>query len=132
MIAIRAMPGDYDRWAASGCSGWSYDDMLPYLRRMEDDADFGDATYHGRGGSIPVMRLPQDAWGPVDRALRNGALGLGYTWCDDHNAPGGTGVSPYAINARDSARVTSNDGYLEPARHRDNLRIVGSADGRAR
>jgi 5-(hydroxymethyl)furfural/furfural oxidase len=127
MIAIRAMPDDYDRWAAAGCPGWSYAEMLPYLRRMEDDADFGDAIYHGRGGPIPVMRLPQHEWGPVDRALRDGALALGYPWCEDHNAPGGTGVSPYAINARDRARVSSNDGYLEPARDRENLRVIGSA-----
>jgi choline dehydrogenase/5-(hydroxymethyl)furfural/furfural oxidase len=42
MMAIRAVPDDYDRWAAFGCPGWSYDDMLPYLRRVESDADFGD------------------------------------------------------------------------------------------
>jgi 5-(hydroxymethyl)furfural/furfural oxidase len=78
MIAVRAMPDDYDTWAAAGCPGWSYDDMLPYLRRMEDDADFGDAPYHGRGGPIPVTRLPQDEWGPVDRALRDGARALGH------------------------------------------------------
>jgi choline dehydrogenase-like flavoprotein len=127
MIAIRAMPGDYDRWAASGCPGWSYEDLLPYLCRMEDDADFGDNEYHGRGGPIPVMRLPQDEWGPVDRALRDAGLAFGYPWCDDHNAPDGTGVSPYGISARGGARVSSNDGYLEPARDRPNLRIVGSA-----
>jgi choline dehydrogenase/5-(hydroxymethyl)furfural/furfural oxidase len=127
MIAIRAMPGDYDRWAAFGCPGWSYEDMLPYLRRMEDDADFGDAPYHGSGGPIPVMRLPQGEWGPVDRALRDGALVLGYVWCDDHNAPAGTGLSPYAISARNGARMSSNDGYLEPARDRANLHIVGGA-----
>ena len=127
MIAIRAMPDDYDTWAAAGCPGWSYDDMLPYLRRMEDDADFGDAPYHGRGGPIPVTRLPQDEWGPVDRALRDGARALGHAWCDDHNAPAGTGVSPYGITARHGARVSTNDGYLEPARPRENLRIVGSA-----
>jgi 5-(hydroxymethyl)furfural/furfural oxidase len=42
MMALRAVPDDYDRWAAFGCPGWSYADMLPYLQRMESDADFGD------------------------------------------------------------------------------------------
>src|SRR5918995_7434545 len=46
MMAIHAVPDDYDRWSASGCPGWSYADMLPYLRRMESDADFGDRPYH--------------------------------------------------------------------------------------
>lgn len=127
MIAIRAMAGDYDRWAAFGCPGWSYDDVLPYLRRMESDANFGDRPYHGAAGPIPVQRLGRDQWGPADDALAESALGLGYGWCEDHNAPTGGGVSPYGISARDGARVTTNDAYLEPARDRANLRVVGGA-----
>ena len=127
MIAIRAMPDDYDRWAAGGCPGWSYEDMLPYLRRMESDANFGRQPYHGADGPIPVLRLEREQWGPVDHALADGALALGHRWCDDHNAPTGTGVSPYGISARDGARVTTNDGYLEPARDRENLRVFGDA-----
>jgi choline dehydrogenase/5-(hydroxymethyl)furfural/furfural oxidase len=127
MIAIRATPDDYDRWAANGCPGWSYDEVLPYLRRLEDDANFGDRPYHGRGGPIPVVRLPREEWGPVDHALAERSLALGYEWCDDHNAPTGTGVSPYALNARNGARVTANDGYLEAARERANLRVFGDA-----
>jgi 5-(hydroxymethyl)furfural/furfural oxidase len=127
MMAIHAVPDDYDRWAASGCPGWSYADMLPYLRRMESDADFGDRPYHGAGGPIPVQRLPRDAWGPADNALADAALGLGHPWCEDHNAPTATGVSPFGLNARDGARVTTNDAYLEPARERTNLRVVGGA-----
>lgn len=127
MIAIRALPDDYDRWASYGCPGWSYEEMLPYLRRMESDADFGDRPHHGADGPIPVQRLGREAWGPADHALAEAALGIGHPWCDDHNGPTGTGVSPYGINSRDGARVTANDGYLEPARQRPNLRIVGDA-----
>jgi 5-(hydroxymethyl)furfural/furfural oxidase len=54
-------------------------------------------------------------------------LGLGSGWCDDHNAPAGSGASPYAINSRNGSRVSTNDGYLEPARGRANLTIVGHA-----
>jgi choline dehydrogenase-like flavoprotein len=127
MMAIRAVPDDYDHWAASGCQGWSYADMLPYLRRMESDADFGDRPYHGADGPIPVQRLPREAWGPADNALVDAAVGLGYPWCEDHNAPTATGVSPFGLNARDGARVTTNDAYLEPARVRTNLRVLGDA-----
>ncbi|MFJ1969520.1 GMC family oxidoreductase [Streptomyces sp. NPDC087903] len=127
MIAIRAMPDDYDRWASYGCPGWSYQEMLPYLRRMESDADFGDRPHHGADGPIPVQRLEREAWGPADHALADAALGLGHPWCEDHNGPTGTGVSPYGVNSRDGARVTANDGYLEPVRQRPNLRIVGEA-----
>jgi 5-(hydroxymethyl)furfural/furfural oxidase len=128
MMAIRAIPDDYDRWAALGCPGWSYAEMLPYLRRMESDADFGDRPYHGSDGPIPVQRLPRSAWGPADNALADAALGLGYPWCEDHNAPTATGVSPFGLNARDGARVTTNDAYLEPVRERANLRVLGGAN----
>ena len=127
MMALRALPDDYDRWASFGCPGWSYADMLPYLRRMESDADFGDRSYHGSDGPIPVQRQPREAWGPADNALADAALRLGHPWCEDHNAPTATGVSPFGLNARDGARVTTNDAYLEPARERANLRVIGGA-----
>ncbi len=123
IIAIRGVPDDHDRWGP----GWTYAEMLPYLCRLEDDADFGDRPYHGIGGPVPVWRMPQEGWGPVDRALRDAALDGGYGWCDDHNAPEGTGVSPYAINARAGERVSTNDAYLEPVRDRPNLTVVGDA-----
>ena len=83
------------------------------------------SPHHGRSGPIPVYRTPQDDWGPVDQALRDAALALGYPWTDDLNAPDAEGVTTYAINSRDGKRVSSNDGYLEPARSRPNLEIKG-------
>jgi choline dehydrogenase/5-(hydroxymethyl)furfural/furfural oxidase len=127
MIAIHATADDYDRWASFGCPGWSFEDVLPYRRRMESDLNFGDAPYHGADGPIPVLRLGREEWGPADEALAEAAVAQGHGWCEDHNAPTGTGLSPYGISARDGARVTTNDGYLEPARGRGNLRVIGGA-----
>jgi 5-(hydroxymethyl)furfural/furfural oxidase len=126
-IAIRGMLEDYDAWAEQGAHGWSGEECLPWFNRLEDDLDFGGAPYHGKGGPIPVYRAPLDKWGPIDKALRSAALDIGYGWNDDHNAPFGSGVSPYAINSRDGRRVSVNDAYLEPARERPNLTIVGDA-----
>jgi choline dehydrogenase len=112
---------------SQGCTGWSGREVLPYFIKLEDDLDFGDRPYHGRGGPIPVWRAPQERWGGVDRALRDVCQDLGYGWCEDHNAPEGSGVSPYAMNRRGDARVSTNDGYLEPARARDNLHVAGDA-----
>lgn len=126
-IAIRGVPDDFARWQAAGCQGWGWADMLPAFCKLETDMDFGDQPYHGDAGPIPIYRAPIEAWGSVDRALRDAALGLDYGWCDDHNAPEGTGASPYAINSIAGRRVSTNDGYLEPARDRSNLRIVGGA-----
>jgi 5-(hydroxymethyl)furfural/furfural oxidase len=127
MIAIHAMVDDYDRWASFGCPGWSFDDILPYRRRMESDLNFGGKPYHGADGPIPVLRLGREEWGPADNALAEAGEKLGHEWCEDHNAPAGTGLSPYGISARDGARVTTNDGYLEPARGRENLSVIGDA-----
>ncbi|MBN8891236.1 MAG: GMC family oxidoreductase N-terminal domain-containing protein, partial [Rhodospirillales bacterium] len=126
-IAIRGVPDDFERWAQAGCLGWDWESVLPYFRKLETDVDFGDAPYHGKDGPIPVYRAPVAEWGYVDRALKKAAEGLGYGWCEDHNAPTGTGASPYAINSRQGMRISTNDGYLEPARGRANLTIVGGA-----
>jgi 5-(hydroxymethyl)furfural/furfural oxidase len=126
-IAIRGIPDDFEDWASLGAKGWGWNECLPYFRKLETDVNFGDAPYHGKDGPIPVYRAPIENWGSGDRALRKAALGLGYGWCEDHNAPEGTGVSPYAINSRAGLRISTNDGYLEPARGRSNLTIVGNA-----
>ena len=126
MVAIRGTMENYDRWAAEGCAGWSAEEVIPYFTRLEDDLNFGDKPYHGRGGPIPIDRTPLQEWGAVDLAMRDAALDLDYGWAEDHNAPYSTGVSPYAFNARNQIRVSTNDAYLEPARSRQNLTIVGN------
>lgn len=124
-IAIRAIPEDFAWWVEEGAAGWSWKDVLPAFKRLEDDLEFGDEPYHGDSGPIPIYRAPLDRWGAVDLALREAALDLGYPWDPDLNAPTGSGVATYAINSRDGKRVSVNDGYLEPARARPNLTIRG-------
>ncbi|MET0745228.1 MAG: GMC family oxidoreductase, partial [Microvirga sp.] len=120
-IAIRGVPAAFDAWAAQGCTGWSAGDVMPLFDRIEDDAEFATEAGARRGGPLPVYRAPLDAWGAVDRGLREAALADGYDWKADLNAPQGEGVSCNPINSRDGHRVTTNDGYLEPARNRPNL-----------
>ena len=124
-IAIRAVPEDFERWVAAGCTGWGFAEVLPYFNRLETDLRYGDAPYHGNDGPIPIYRAPMTNWGPVDLALGEAALDLGYAWAPDHNAPGALGVSPYAINSQNHKRVTTNDAYLDPRRGRNNLAILG-------
>ncbi|HZU19254.1 MAG TPA: GMC family oxidoreductase N-terminal domain-containing protein [Candidatus Dormibacteraeota bacterium] len=58
-------------------------------------------------------------------AFCEAALDAGYPFCPDHKAPGATGLCPFAMNIRDGRRVSTNDGYLEPARERPTLEIRG-------
>src|SRR5262245_60749840 len=76
LLAIRGIPEDFDRWAELGCTGWAFADVLPFFKRLEDDLDFGDQPYHGRGGPLPISRAPLDTWPPLHLALRNAALAL--------------------------------------------------------
>jgi 5-(hydroxymethyl)furfural/furfural oxidase len=126
ILAIRALPEDHDGWALDG---WGWADLLPCYRRLEHDHDYPEAEWHGSSGPLPIFRIPQRWWGAVDGALAAAAQAAGYGWCADHNAPTGTGVSPYATNADPAReqRVTTNDAYLEPARERTNLVIRGDA-----
>jgi len=133
-IAIRGVSDAFDGWAESGCEGWSAAQVLPICDAFEDDPAAGRI-----GGPIPVYRAPEADWGPVDRGLKEAALALGYPWNPDLNAPTGEGVSCYPINSRNGQRVSTNEAFLEPARGRANLEIIGGAlvdrvlihDGRA-
>ncbi|HEY7201078.1 MAG TPA: GMC family oxidoreductase N-terminal domain-containing protein [Candidatus Dormibacteraeota bacterium] len=127
LCAIRGTPADYDRWVELGAAGWGFADVLPAFVRLEDEHDFPDRDYHGSGGPVPIYREPQDGWGGVDHAFREAVLDGGWQWADDHNAPGSTGLSPFAMNIRDGRRVSTNDGYLEAARGRPNLEIRGGS-----
>jgi choline dehydrogenase len=126
-IAIRGVADAFDEWAANGCTGWSAKEVMPLFSVIEDDFEFGDTAGHGRGGPLPVYRAPPEKWGSVDRGLRDAALASGYPWCADVNGPDGEGAACYPINSRDSRRITTNEGYLEPARGRANLEIRGHA-----
>lgn len=125
MIALRADPDDFDEWARRGVAGWAFNDVLPAFIQLEDEHDFPSDSYHGTGGPVPIYREPEAGWGGVERAFRDAALNAGYSWAQDCNAPGSAGVSPIAMNIRDGRRVSTNDGYLEPARARPNLIIRG-------
>lgn len=126
-IAIRGVPAAFDAWAEAGCEGWSAADVLPIYDAIEDDADTGTTPGVRRGGPLPVFRMPVGEWGAVDLGLRDAGLAAGYRWKPDLNAPEGEGISCNPINLRDGVRITTNDGYLEPARGRRNLVIRGDA-----
>ncbi|WP_433445274.1 aldehyde dehydrogenase family protein [Nonomuraea sp. CA-141351] len=114
-IAIRPPMEDFDDWAAAGCAGWSWQDVLPYFAKLEDDEEFGDEPYHGRGGPTPIFRMPRDRWGGADSALCAAALAAGHPWAPDVNAPHASGVSPYPINSRAGRRVTVEEGLERAA-----------------
>jgi choline dehydrogenase len=134
---MRGWPDDYDRWAALGNPGWSFAEVLPVLRDLEADADFGD-EWHGTNGPIPVHRPALDELSPLQQAFREAALEAGHAAVDDHNRPGSIGVAPAPRNVRGRLRMSTALTHLAAARPRRNLTIrsgswsTGSSWPRAR
>ena len=121
-IFLRGVPEDYDGWASSGNSAWSFQQLLPYFRKCETDTDFrGD--FHGTDGPIIVRRFKPHEWNEDQRAFYEAALKAGFPDCPDHNAPGTTGVGPTPMNNPEGVRWSTSIGYLTQARHRLNLTL---------
>jgi choline dehydrogenase-like flavoprotein len=126
LVAIRGVPDDYDRWVEEfGCTGWGWTEMLDAFMTVEDDVDYGGDGLHGRGGPIPLARVALEADVPFDASMRAAMAELGYPTGDDYHALGSTGISRWALTLRNGRRVSTNDGYLEPARSRPNLSVRG-------
>ncbi len=123
-IALRGTPEDYDGWAALGNDEWSWDKVLPYFRRLEHDLDFDDDN-HGQDGPIPVRRHTEDELVPVQAAFVRAMRALGYAETSDNNDPQSTGLGFHPMNKLDGRRMSVAICYLEPARKRPNLTIMG-------
>jgi 5-(hydroxymethyl)furfural/furfural oxidase len=125
--ANRGLPRDYDDWAAHGATGWAWEDVLPYFRKLERDADFGESPLHGGNGPVTIRRIHPDAWPPFcttfsDALQRNGLLFL-----NDQNGDFGDGMFSAAFSNLDDKRVSTAVAYLDPAtRARSNLRIFAN------
>lgn len=121
-LAMRPEPVDFELWTKAGNPGWSWDEVLPYYIRLEDDKDYG-APYHGNGGPIPVWRWRDEQLTPQQKAFQEAARAAGFPDVPDHNAPGALGIGPLPQNLINGVRISTALGYLGPARGRPNLTI---------
>ena len=122
-IALRGVPGDFEDWVAMGNDEWSWEKVLPFYRRLESDPEGGDL--HGSNGPIPIERPTRDQWQPIQRGFYDACRSLGFADSWDQNLPDETGVGPWPRNRADGNRISTNIGYLMPARGRLNLTIRG-------
>jgi choline dehydrogenase len=121
-VFLRAIPEDFEYWVSMGNDEWSYEQVLPYYRKLETDTDFSD-DFHGRDGPIVVRRHPLNDLQPDQAAFYNACVAAGYAENPDHNHPEATGVGPYPLNNPEGIRWSTSIGYLGMARHRVNLTI---------
>ncbi len=124
-VLLRGEPDDFDSWARVAGDGWSFEELLPYFRKIETDHDFND-EFHGNDGPIMVRRLKEAEWSPDQRAFYEACLATGFPNCPDHNRPGSTGVGPTPMNNLGGVRWSTAIGYLSQARDRRNLSILPS------
>ncbi len=111
-FAPRGSPADYDEWVARGNPGWGFEDVLPYFRRLEADADFGDQPWHGDCGPMPISRYLDVEPTEIGAAAMRALEAAGFPIVADHNLPGAVGAGPMPMTSRDGARVTTADAYL--------------------
>ena len=119
---LRGMPEDYDAWASFGNDQWTYEKLLPYLRKLETDDDIQD-DFHGTDGPIIARRFKREEWLPSQVAFYNACRAQGFPDNPDHNGPDSTGVGPVPYNNPNGIRWSTALGYLDPARHRLNLTV---------
>ena len=123
-LANRGAPTDYDEWEARGATGWNWNAVLPFFKKIERDMDF-DSEWHGKEGRIPVRRnLPDDLWPEHAKAVAESFKAAGFAFLDDQNAEWRDGYFPITISNAYERRVSAAIGYLDPGtRMRDNLTI---------
>ncbi len=117
---------DYDEWAGEhGCTGWSYEEVLPYFKRAEDNQTFVN-RYHGYGGPLGVSN--PIALLPIVDAYFRAAQELGIPYNHDVNGESQDGVGPYQLTQRNARRSSAAVAYLKPIRSRRNLTVRTGAN----
>ena len=121
MIYVRGQPQDYDRWAQMGCTGWSFDDVLPYFMKLEDwDGPAGGTR--GRGGPLPITTVKERP--AIAEAFIAAAAEAGHPVNPDYNGDAQDGFGYYQVNQRGGRRVSAAEAYLKPAMRRTNLTVI--------
>ena len=122
-LANRGAPTDYDEWHARGATGWNWDGVLPFFKKVERDMDF-DGPWHGNEGRIPVRRIFPDLWPEHAKAAGETFKAAGHKFLIDQNAEFEDGYFPITISNVYERRVSAAIGYLDPGtRMRENLTI---------
>ena len=125
MVYIRGHRTDYDRWAAMGNTGWSYEDVLPYFKRSEDNQEFS-GKYHGKGGPLKVSNLQTD--NPTEQIYLNAGREAGFQINQDFNGKDQEGIGIYQVTQLNGERWSAARGYIHPHMgKRQNLRVETAA-----
>jgi choline dehydrogenase len=123
LLYVRGQHEDFDHWRQLGNTGWSFDDVLPFFRKAEDQQR-GSDRLHGAGGPLAVSDVKPHK---LCEAFIEAAQQAGFPRTDDFNGETQEGAGYFQLTARNGRRCSTARGYLKPARGRSNLRVESSA-----
>jgi choline dehydrogenase len=121
MVFVRGQPADFDDWRAAGNPGWSYQEVLPYFRKLEDHV-LGATEFHGAGGPVHVSD-PGASVHPLCNTFIAACGTLGVAHNRDFNGARSDGAGVWQVTIKDGVRVSSASAYLRPATRRANLTV---------
>jgi choline dehydrogenase len=122
---VRGHRTDFDSWAYAGCAGWSWADVLPLFKKIEDW--HGPASdWRGTGG--PIYVAPPAHPNPLATAFIEAGRSIGLPVLDDVNGADLLGVGYFNLTVKDGRRFSVADGYLRPALPRANLTVLTYAE----
>ncbi|AZN98926.1 choline dehydrogenase [Mesorhizobium sp. M9A.F.Ca.ET.002.03.1.2] len=121
MVYVRGHARDFDHWAEQGAAGWSFADVLPYFKRMED-ANGGENGWRGHGGPLTVQRGSRT--NPLYGAFVEAGRQAGFELTDDYNGAKQEGFGPMEQTIRGGRRWSAASAYLRPALRRKNVSLV--------
>jgi choline dehydrogenase len=125
MIYNRGQKNDYNTWSQMGCRGWSYDDLLPYFKKIEN-TEIGDDTFRGRSGPIRVTLTAKTS--PFYDLFINSAQAIGLPLNPDYSGTTQYGVAMAQQTVDKGLRQSTATQYLQPARKRPNLTILSGTE----
>lgn len=128
-IWVRGDRWDFDTWAEQGCPGWSWDEVLPYYRAIEnfhaEDGTAGDPRVHGADGPLDVTYdYPRH---PIQRAMYDATVQAGVPENPDYNDGSVEGVGWMQLNVRERRRFNTWRAYLKPVADHENLTLLTGA-----
>ncbi|MFD1796343.1 alanine-phosphoribitol ligase [Paracoccus aurantiacus] len=123
-IYTRGNALDYDEWRQIGCDGWSYEDVLPYFRKSEDN-DTHNNRYHGQGGPLGVSKPAAPL--PICEAYFKAGRELGIPTNHDMTGEEQEGLGYYQLTQKHARRSSTSVAFLDPARSRANLTVMSGA-----
>lgn len=126
MVYIRGAREDYDEWASLGCSGWSYEDILPVFKSLERNLLGQNPDYHGSAGALLVDN-PRDP-NPLSRIWVEAGNQVGLPENTDFNAESQFGLGIYNVTQDRGQRFSAYTAFVKPVRSRPNLHVLTNAE----